>query len=78
MEMPKTHRKYTYSSNSTKNLHSQGNPPKTSIFMEIPQKQKVDPSFEFDTPVPPKKSHNQATHRTSEESIGDLAPHSLK
>ena len=46
--------------------------------MEIAQKQKVDPSFEFDTPVPPKKSHNQAIHRTSEASIGDLAPHSLK
>lgn len=46
--------------------------------MEIAQKQRVDAAFEFDTPVPPKKSHNQALHRTSAESIGDLAPRSLK
>jgi hypothetical protein len=46
--------------------------------MEIAQKQKVDPAFEFDTPVPPKKNHNQAVHRTSAESIGDLAPRSLQ
>ena len=46
--------------------------------MEIAQKQKVNPAFEFDTPVPPKKKHQQAVHRTSAESIGDLAPRNLK
>ena len=46
--------------------------------MEIAEKQKVDPAFEFDTPVPPKKNQNQTIHRTSVESICDLAPRSLK
>jgi len=46
--------------------------------MEIAQKQKADPSFEFDTPVPPKKNHNQLVHGSSAESIDDLAPRSLK
>ncbi len=46
--------------------------------MEIAQRQKVDPAFEFYTPVLPKKNHNQAIHRTSAESIDDLAPRSLK
>ena len=45
--------------------------------METARKQQVDPTFEFDTPVPPKKKQRHTTHSSSAESIGDLAPRSL-
>ena len=45
--------------------------------MEIARKQQVDPTFEFDTPVPPKKKQQQTPNSSSAESIGDLAPRSL-
>tara|TARA_B100000886_G_scaffold145043_1_gene98647 strand:- start:1344 stop:1523 length:180 start_codon:yes stop_codon:yes gene_type:complete len=45
--------------------------------MKIAQKQKVDLSFEFDTPAPP-KNHNQVIRGSSAESIADLAPRSLR
>ena len=45
--------------------------------METARKQQVDPTFEFDTPVPPKKKQRHTAHSSSAESIGDLAPRSL-
>ena len=45
--------------------------------IKIAQKQKVDLSFEFDTPVP-QKNHNQVIRGSSAESIADLAPRSLR
>mgnify|MGYP003307697121 FL=1 len=45
--------------------------------MEIARKQQVDPTFEFDTPVPPKKKQQHTPNSSSAESIGDLAPRSL-
>ena len=45
--------------------------------IETKRRQKVDPSYQFDTPVPSNKLDKNIKARALVDSIGDLAPDSL-
>ena len=46
--------------------------------IETKRRQKIDPSYQFDTPVPSKKLDKNIKTKALINSIGDLAPDSLR
>ena len=46
--------------------------------LEIKRRQKLDPNYEFDTPVPNTNKTRGGKKMARTESIGDLAPSSLR
>ena len=46
--------------------------------LEIARKQKFDPNFEYDTPVPERRARKSDENSDLATSIGDLAPKSIR